>query len=173
MLNSDIVLTNIERLSLINQFLILEKLYPEEADYYEKNRLALQQGYKAHYKTIFEHLWDEMPEEETRETLDILEMYRAITWSYSDITKSKNTEHKYKFPGFDGNEESAQLSYCHYFIVNLERYQELVDNPEYPDFNSHCPMLPRYRRMLVIWREEKEKYDLKLNLEQIDKILGA
>jgi len=148
-------------------------LYPEEADYYEKNRIALEQGYKAHYKTIFEHLWNEMPEESTKEVLDILEMHRAITWSYADLNKNSEADSKYSFRGFDGNEESEQLSYCHYFIVNLERYQELVQNPEYPDFNSHCNMLPKYRRMLVVWKEEKEIFDLRLTLGQIEKIWGA
>lgn len=45
MSTKDIKMSEIERLTLVNQFLILEKLYPEEADYYEKNRIALQQGY--------------------------------------------------------------------------------------------------------------------------------
>ncbi len=166
-------MTDIERLSLINQFLILEKLCPEEADYYEKNRIALEQGYKAHYKTIFEHLWDEMSEESTKEVLDILEMHRAITWSVADLDKNNELKSKYVFRGFDGNEESEQLSYCHYFIVNLERYQELVQNPEYPDFNSHCNMLSKYRRMLAVWKEEKEQYELRLTLEQIEKIWSA
>ena len=171
--NSNVEMTDIERLSLINQFLILEKLYPEEADYYEKNRIALKQGYKAHYKTIFEHLWDEMSEESTKEVLDILEMHRAITWSVADLAKNNEIKSKYVFRGFDGNEESEQLSYCHYFIVNLERYQELVQNQEYPDFNSHCNMLPKYRRMLAVWKEEKEQYELELTLEQIEKIWSA
>ncbi|QUM90202.1 YfbU family protein [Moritella sp. 36] len=171
--NSNIEMTDIERLSLINQFLILEKLYPEEADYYEKNRIALEQGYKAHYKTIFEHLWEEMSEESTKEVLDILEMHRAITWSVSDLDKTNKLKSKYFFRGFDGNEESEQLSYCHYFIVNLERYQELVQNQEYPDFNSHCNMLQKYRRMLSVWKEEKEQYELRLTLDQIKMIWSA
>lgn len=173
MQDSKIEMTDIERLSFINQFLILEKLYPEEADYYEKNRIALQQGYKFHYKTIFENLWDEMSEDETKEVLDILEMHRAITWSVADFSKNTDISSKYFFRGFDGNEESAQLSYCHYFIVNLDRYQELIQNKEYPDFNSHCTMLPKYRRMLAVWKAEKEPYDLKLSLAQIEKIWSA
>ncbi|QTH71664.1 YfbU family protein [Pseudoalteromonas xiamenensis] len=171
--NSNIKITDIERLNLINQFLILEKLYPEEADYYEKNRIALEQGYKAHYRTIFEHLWEEMPEEKTREVLDILEMHRAITWSLTDLSKDNKKKSNYVFRGFDGNEESEQLSYCHYFIVNLERYQELVENKEYPDFNSHCEMLPKYRRMLKVWKELKEEYDFRLTVDQIDRIWSA
>ncbi|MBU1391308.1 MAG: YfbU family protein [Gammaproteobacteria bacterium] len=173
MQDSKIEMTDIERLSFINQFLILEKLYPEEADYYENNRIALQQGYKLHYKTIFENLWDEMSEDETKEVLDILEMHRAIIWSYADLSENTDIGSKYFFRGFDGNEESAQLSYCHYFIVNLDRYQELIKNKEYPDFNSHCNMLPKYRRMLAVWKAEKKIYDLMLSLAQIEKIWSA
>ncbi|MCS0030428.1 YfbU family protein [Vibrio diabolicus] len=173
MSKEDIKMSEIERLTLVNQFLILEKLYPEEADYYEKNRIALQQGYQAHYRTVFEHLWDEMPEDQTREVLDILEMYRAITWSHSEFKKNQPIDPKYRFPGFDGNEESDQLSYCHYFIVNLDRYQELVSNREYPDFNSHCPMLPKYRKMLSVWKNLREQYSLSLTPSQIERILEA
>ncbi|MFA0674070.1 YfbU family protein, partial [Vibrio sp. 10N.222.51.A6] len=35
-----------ERLALVNQFLILEKLYPEEADYYAQHRQAISEGYE-------------------------------------------------------------------------------------------------------------------------------
>ena len=53
-----------ERLNLVNQFLILEKLYPNEADYYAEHRQALQEGYELHYKWIYENMWDGLSEEE-------------------------------------------------------------------------------------------------------------
>ena len=85
-------LSELERQQLINQFLILEKLYPEDADYYAKHRKALQEGYKLHYKWIFEHLYEEMSEEECEEVLDILEMYQALAWSYMNITGKKEVD---------------------------------------------------------------------------------
>lgn len=168
-------LSKLERLKLVNQYLILEKLYPEEADYFANHRKAVQEGYKLHYKWIFENIDKEMSEEECREVLDILEMYRAITWSYMDIKGVKEiSEYKYMFPGFDGNNEPEQLSYASYFIFDLERYQELLYGKEYASLNSHAPKLEQYRRMLEIWKSYGGKTNaMRLTLEQIDKLLEA
>lgn len=167
-------LSKLERLSLINQYLILEKLYPEEADYYAKHRKAVQEGYKLHYKWLFENIDNEMSEDDCREVLDILEMYRAITWSYMDIKGVKDiSEHKYMFKGFDGNNESEQLAYASYFIFDLERYQELLYGKEYASLNSHMPTLDRYRRMLALWDSFDGKKTMRLSLDKIDELLEA
>jgi len=166
-------LTKLERIGLINQFLILEKLYPEDADYYAKHRKAVQEGYKLHYEWIFEHLYEEMSEDECREVLDILEMHRALAWSYMDITGSTDVEPKYRFIGFDGNNESSQLSYASYFIIDLDRFQELLYGKEYWDLNSHMPTLDKYRRMLDIWRSIDKQNKMRLSMEQMNQIVEA
>lgn len=154
-------LTKKDRLILINQFLILEKLYPDEADYYEKHRIALQQGYKLHYPWIVENLWEELDESECRRVLDTLDMYRAVKHSYERLKdKSGIEEHQVEFPGYDGNNESHHLSYARYFIVDLDRYDELRKDVEYPDFNSHCQMLDKYDRMLARWAKFGKSHDL-------------
>ncbi|WP_025821407.1 YfbU family protein [Shewanella marina] len=171
MSTKNIEISEVERLTLVNQFLILEKLYPEDAKYYEINRIALKQGYQAHYRMIFEDFSNEMPVEQTKEVLDILEMYNTITLSSLD---NNSIDTKYRFLGFDGNEESEQLSYCYYFIVKLDRYRELVSNRDYPDFNSHCPMLPKYRRMLSVWKRIREQHSSRvLTSSQIEQIFEA
>lgn len=142
-----------ERLSLINQFLILEKLYPDEANYYEQHRIALQQGFQLHYKWILENIWDDLPEEECRKVLDALDLYRGIVSSFDALQdKDGLTESKVRFPGLDGNNETHYLAYARYFIVDLGRYDELIRGQEYPDFNSHCPMLETYGRMTSTWQ---------------------
>ncbi|RZQ54925.1 hypothetical protein C1E23_01170 [Pseudoalteromonas phenolica] len=169
-------LTLKERLSFINQYLILEKLYPEEAEHYATLRKALQEGYKNHYRDLVYNLSPEMPVEDCKEVLEILSMYRAITWSYMDITGKKEIVHDYQFKGFDGNEEAEQLAYASYFIFDLDRFRELLYDKEYRDFNSHFPTLARYRRMLKVW-EEVAGTDIhskhRLNIEQIEKIVSA
>ncbi len=167
-------LSKLERLNLTNQFLILEKLYPEEADHYAKHRKALEEGYVLHYQWIFNHLHPEMSEVECREVLDILEMYRAITWAYLDGNKTKDVgDHKYRFPGFDGNEECEQLAYASYFIVDLGRYSELNYDREYPSFNSHVEMLPKYRAMLASWNQLDTSERMRLPLAQVDELLAV
>lgn len=167
-------LSKLERINLINQFLILERLYPDEAEYYSRHRKALEEGYVLHYKWIFEHLHPEMSESECREVLDILEMYRAITWAYFDAHNTKQVDdHKYRFSGFDGNEESEQLAYASYFIVDLDRYSELNYDKEFPSFNSHCPMMPKYRAMLDEWNKIGKPQNMKLSLSKVDELLAV
>lgn len=159
-----------ERLIIANQLLILEKLYPNESEYYAKRRKAVEQGYTLHYSQLTEHLYEEMTEEECKEVLDILNMYRAITFSYQKISDETDIDDSdIKFPGFSGNNEIKQLSYTHYFVVELDRFLELRDGNEYPDFNSHFPMIDRYRRMLQVWNAYDDKHHL--TEEQIKKLL--
>ena len=142
-----------ERVIISNQLKILEKLYPDEADYLAQQRKAIENGYALHYGLIAEHFYDEMTEEECKEVLDILDMYRSIIYSYRDLKdKSEIDEKQIQFPGFDGNIESKQLSYTNYYIIDLGRYDEIRDGMEFPDFNSHYPMLETYRKMLEKWK---------------------
>lgn len=146
-------LSKIERLLLINQFKILEKLYPDEYETYSNNRKALENGYELNYSWFLPS--DEvMSEDDCREVLDILNMYRAITFSYKDLyDKDGINEESLKFNGFDGNEECSQYSYASYLIIDLKRFKELTYGNEFPDLNSHFPMMPKYNKMLKFWRD--------------------
>ncbi|MED4135734.1 YfbU family protein [Priestia megaterium] len=171
-------LSRVERLIISNQFKILEKLYPEEREYYEVDRKAIEQGYEIHYEEIIGNVIneEELSEEASREVLDILDMYRAITFSYNRLEEEDKVEigEKYdvKFKGFDANdpEEIKLLMYTRYFIIDKDRYQELVYNAKYPDFNSHSPKLSKYRKMLALFKSYNE-FDL--SKEQIIKLLGT
>jgi len=143
--------------------------------YYANKRSALEAGYSLHYSWLFEWIDDDMPAEDCKEVLAILEMYRAIAFSYFRLNDTKQlTDSKYQFPGFDGNNEGRQYGYCSYFITELGRYQELLYGNEFYDLNSHCPMLPKYKRMLEIW-DGYGSIEAKMNLsqEQIEELLEA
>jgi uncharacterized protein len=165
-------LTKKERLIIANQLKILEKLYPEEAEYYAQQRKAVEYGYALHYEDVFEGLYDGLSEEECKEVLDILSMYRALTFSYQRLDDKTGVEESaLHFKGFDGNEETRQYSYAQYFIMDLDRFSELTYGSDHPDFNSHWPMLERYREMLNVWKGYRNNHQL--NKEQILTILGA
>lgn len=166
-------LTKIERLNLIHQYLILEKLYPELQQHYSELREALEDGYSLHYSWCFEYLSNDMPEEECKKVLDILDMYRAITFSSEKIKSSKITDNYYYiFQGFDGNEEGQYMQYVNFFIKKLGRFDELLYGNSNKSFNSHCNMLNKYSKMLQIWINEMHK-TYNLTEEQILKILEA
>lgn len=166
-------LTKKERVIISNQLKMLEKLYPDEAQYYANHRKAIEYGFKLHYSWVAEHIDDdEMSEEECKEVLSVLDMHRAITFSYNRIKEqTKLTVDNIRFRGYDGNNETRQFSYTNYFITDLGRFDELKFDSEYPDFNSHCPKIEKYRRMLDIWESYPDKIDL--NEEQIKELLEA
>lgn len=161
-----------DRLVIANQLKILEKLYPEEAKDYANHRKAIEQGYKLHYPWLTEWFDEEMSVAESREVLDILAMYRAITFSYKKAEDKEGLdESKIKFHGFDGNDEGKQFGYALYFIVDLGRYTELTGGAEYPDLNSHgWPSLENYRERLGIWNRYEDKHSL--TIAQIKELLG-
>lgn len=159
----------LKRYELINQLLILEKLYPDEADYYAKNRKALEYGFELQYSWLTENLSEGLTVEECREVLDILDMYRSITFSWNRLNPKERIPDNIKFKGFDGNNESALRSYVQYFVMDLERFEELKYGQSFPSFNSHTRMLERYKNQLRIWRN----FDYELTEEQIALILEA
>jgi len=165
-------LTKKERLSFIYQLRILEALYPDEAADFAHKRTALEDGYALHYQWLTESLTDDMSEEECREVLDILDMYRAITFGLTKLDESDplRKDRLAKFPGFDGNNEGQLMSYVRYFIMDLDRYDELKEG-RLPSFNSHMPMLSTYQKMLEGWRQFENKFEL--SRDQIAAVLGA
>ncbi len=54
------------------------EVVPEDSEYYEVHRKALQEGYELHYEWITENLFDGLSSEECKEVLDILDMYSCI-----------------------------------------------------------------------------------------------
>ena len=163
---------------LINQFRILEKLYPDEAEFFIENRSALERGYTLHYDWIFEHISDDMPIEDCRFVLDVLDMYRVMTFSLGKLPENDRlkSDHFAIFRGFDGNEESSLFGYTRYFIVDLKRYDELRKNIEDLDgFNTHIPMREAYERMLREWKEVRKQIRAGESLprNEIERILNA
>lgn len=164
-------LTKKERLEFSYLLRILERLYPEEQDYYSQHRKAIEEGYELHYSWLAEHLYDGLSTEECQEVLDILDMYRGIIYSYRALKNPiKINQNNIAFKGFDGNHETSHMSYVEYFIDDLGRYDEIKESCN-GYYNSHIPTLDRYKRMLVKWNSlNGDRYSMDENtiLELID-----
>lgn len=156
-----------ERWILSNQCSILAKLDPEEKNYYEKIREALDSGYELHYAP--EHITanpDEiMTEQECREVLDILSMFQVLRQSFERLAdKSGVEEDAVRFGGFDGNNEGKQMGYTRYYCGRPgdRRFEGDVD----PDnLNSHSRRLPLYRAMLAEYNRIKERRPRDLSMD--------
>lgn len=172
----EVKFTKTERAIFVYLFKILQNQNDNDFDY-ENLIKALQCGFSLHYDEVFLGLYDEeLSREECLEVLDILEMYRGIIYSYNILRSagkcSKLSDPIVKFPGFDGNNETKQLAYTQYFIMDLKRYSEINEISE-GYYNSHCPMLNKYRNMLQKWNEYKSlpnRYEM--NEEQILTLLS-
>lgn len=170
---------------LKNQLLIMNKISgiddsSIDVSYYENQIRALREGYELHYGDVFEDIYDGLTYDECRLVLDILEMYRGITYSFLALKRADKlvrlSDESIMFAGFDLNTETKYYSYAKYFLIDLDRYDEIkqIVGPNY-DFNSHTSLtMPKYKRQLVVWqsfRSLENRY--KMTEEQIIKILEA
>lgn len=160
-------LDKMQRVMLSNQLKILEALYPDEAKFLAQKRTAIEEGYALHYKDVAEAFYDEeLSEEECTFVLDVLDMYRSITFSYRHLKDEavvpgeefSVSEKDIRFKGFDGNNEGQYMAYCRYFVEDLGRFQELVDDHGFQDFNSHTPMIETYQNRLAKFQLLRDEF---------------
>ena len=112
-----------------------------------------------------------------KEVLDILDMWSTIEYSYRELSED---DKKYlekeaepfgkdpKFIGFDGNNETEYMSTASFIVNKLERFEEFAGR----DFNSHCPLVEAYRRMLRVFDESRDNLSFgPLSAKQLANIL--
>lgn len=146
MSDDKIELSKKDRLFLINQYRILALLDKDEADYYQKCITILERGYEFHYYNLDQVVDTPMSTEESREILDILDMFRVLKDSYKKLEdKSGIEEWQINFGGFDGNNEAGEMGYVRFLAEQDERFTDVIDPMK---CNSHCPSIDRYRKML-------------------------
>ncbi len=158
-----------ERLQFYYQLKILEKLYPEEN--YTDLRIAVENGYELHYSWLTQELNDGLTKEQCTEVIEILSMYRSIFYSYDRLDNKNDIDNdKIYFPGFDGNNETAQMSYAEYFINKLGRFKEIEEYSN-NSYNSHARYIPTYKKMLNIFINSKKDSGNIMSKNQLIKLL--
>ncbi len=141
-----------DRVLLINQYRLLAALYKEEEAHYRELIGILENGYEIFYSMIDEWVSDDMPTEEGKFVLNILDLYRAIEDLKRSSKNRELTDHHYSFfRGFDGNHETEHMGFCRFLIEEQGKFQEqqqyFLKNDH---LNSHMPMIGKYKRMLEI-----------------------
>lgn len=158
-----------ERLILQNQYLILEKLYP--AGGYAEKRAIVENGYTYHYYDLFNSISDkELSIDDCKFVLDVLEMYRGIIFSNRKL-KDSALPNVY-FPGFDGNNETELMAYARFFMIDLDRYDEIKEGSG-GDFNSHSQMRPKYERMLDKWLDKNKDQRYAMSKSELEDLLNT
>lgn len=157
-------LSKMERVLLANQYRILAALDSDSSSHYKELIEIVENGYEIFYSTIDEWFSEEMPASQGKFVLGILDLYRAIEDVKRRTKDSKLISHSFSiFPGFDGNNETSEMSFCRFLIIRQGKFEEqkqyLLQND---NLNSHMPMKSKYRAMLAaakqidIWKMNTE-----------------
>jgi len=157
-------LTEVQRLILFNQFKILEKLDPENAEEYSQNREILDEGYVREYSRL--RLHQELGALECQEVWDTLKMYAYLQRSYESVEdKTGLGKLAISFPGFSSNHETDQWAYAR-FIKQHGSWERVGRD----DLDSGAPMLKQYKEMLTRWKASTDP--LSLTKEDISRIVA-
>lgn len=162
-------LSRIERLMLSNQYRVLEALYPNERDDFANTRVAIECGFEIEYDWHTGYIRkDVVTVQECEEVINILSMFDSLRQAYSKMEdKSGLEDFNIKFSGFDGNNETKQLTYAAY----LQKNNKFVALSGLDGLNSHAPVLTGYRRMLTEWQQSDNPHSLRK--DDVIRIAGA
>lgn len=113
------------------------------------------------------------------EVVDVVDMWFFIESGYSKLSKKDKDRVEKEagpfgkhvvFPGFDGNNESEHLSIAGFLIKDLKRFSTFKGR----DLNSHMPLIPAYRRMLMVFESMRRNLmGNELGASQIIELLKA
>lgn len=161
-------LSKFERLVLLNQYRILEKVDPGQADSWARSATVIENGYTLEYEDLVRGFDEDVPLEVCQEVVQILDMFRMIqnTLRTADAKNSVDRK-KAAFGGFDGNAGTGHYGYARFVIEEQGRWKDLKSS----DLSSHWDTLPRYRAMLAEWKLSADPTDL--TLDDVKRIVAA
>lgn len=153
-------------LSLLHR--ILARVLPEDAndvdgglEYQLQKAEIIESGFAGEYWFEVAGFETELSKQDCRRVVDILEMFRIITFSIERLEKGgekfdKGLLYGLRFRGFDHNDslEGHMARYVRYQMRDENRWAELQPQAEAADNgNSHMRMLEIYMRMLTEFRK--------------------
>lgn len=165
-----------ERRILVNQYEILKRIDPHEAESYEELIEILQNGYEAFYSMLTDSLCETMPSDEGSFVIDILTVYRVIEhYKRQNPQDNEIQDHCWgHFKGFDGNYETQSMMFTQFLIHRQNKFVEQLQYEEATDdFNSHTPVHDKYEQMINRWRGFDGPRRVELTQEEILSILEA
>lgn len=179
-------------LSLLHR--ILARVLPADSndvdgdrDYQLERARMIESGFAGEYWREVAGFRTELSKRDCDRVLDILDMFRVITFSIRDQAKkgaivSEELNYRLEFQGFDGNDalESHMASYVEY-LMSDGRWGELQPQLDRNDGgNSHHRTLDTYLRMLAEHRRIMDsrgrgfrRDDYLLSLEELERIAAA
>lgn len=128
---------------------------------YQRERAQiLEGGYVSEYRDVFISTEPELPASECNFVMDLLDMFRVITYSIERLRGAgeefdENLEYRLKFAGFDLHDraEARLLDYVRH-LVDEDHWPEVLPllGRDHDHGNSHAPTRARYERLLGEYR---------------------
>lgn len=153
-------LSQIERLTLLNQFEILKRL--DKTDEYDHLIVVLREGYVSEYQRIADLVSGEVSAEDCRLVSDTLAMFRSLE-HYHDTANDGDLKKRHfsHFVGFDGNHEGRLRGLARHEMLDRGMWSESRRREKDTDgFNSHSRTRESYRRMIAEWKQRGEPHPL-------------
>ncbi|MCS3662328.1 YfbU family protein [Salinibacter ruber] len=163
-------LTKYQRLVLVNQYRILEKVDPERADQHEKTRKVFERGYEMAYDWRTDSIDEPVSQGECEFVFDVLDMFNELQRGYDQHNPEGIERREVEFPGFDTSvDEIGMLSWAEFAINELGRWGRVDIKGN--DLDSHMPLREAYGRMLDAWAESEDKHNL--SEQDLRRVLNA
>ncbi|ABM14061.1 MULTISPECIES: YfbU family protein [Mycolicibacterium] len=185
-------ITDRQTLSLLHR--ILARVLPEDAkdedgdaEYQLRRARVIESGFTGEYWREVAGFRTELSKRDCGRVLDLLDMFRAITYSIKRLeqqgtTASKELRYQLEFRGFDHNDglEGHMASYVEH-LMSDGRWAELQPQlKRHDDGNSHHRVLDTYTRMLAQHRRIKDSRsrgfdpdDYLLSIDELEQIAAA
>lgn len=141
--------------------------YVEGDPKYQRERAQiLEGGYVGEYATVFISTEPEMPAHESEFVIDLLDMFRIITYSIQRLRGTgaeidEALEQRLGFRGFDlqRKDESRLLTYLRH-LVDDDHWPEILPllGPDHDHGNAHHPTRPAYERLLTEYNAIRQEH---------------
>ena len=171
-------LTDAQRLILVNQLEILMRLKPtaEEKRRYGRAQHILLNGYEFLYDeaNVVGTLSPPVSEAVSKKVYEVFEMFRILDAAIEKLPQGQKSglpESSLRFSGFDGNHETDYMAFARFLCHEMNLFTEQKKSK----FNSHCPMVATYNRMLGTFVVVKKDFDFdeSLSKEALEKVAEA
>jgi uncharacterized protein len=164
-------LTAFERLTLANQYKILEKVDSENEKQYSTLRKILEGGITFCYDRVFEDISEELGSEKSYFVVNVVNMFLALQYSFEQLEDNKGLEEAdLLFRGFD-KQDDDEWRFLECWRETWKHGFKLI---KLDTDRSHGLPAERYAKMLKRWNVITGKYKdgYKLTKEHIKAIIG-
>ena len=170
-----ISLTEYERVTLINQFSILNQM--DQTNIYNKDDYntmidILVEGNEGLYDEIFGILEETVNPEIAKEVRDILHLHHMALIAYEKLSpeeQSEDLKNKISFKGFDGQNEHEYKQTLELIVKKIGDFKALFLEKD-SEFDSHSEKLSKYREQLK--KSKKEIENSFYTKEQLERIFS-